>query len=88
VLPETNADGGAKMLQRLDHFLQSDLDTPRLSVSGGVALFPRDGDNPTMLLRAADAALYEVKARLGTARLSEALLAEEASEAVRKTGTE
>jgi diguanylate cyclase (GGDEF)-like protein len=88
VLPETNDDGGAAVLARLDQLLLADADTPALSVSGGVALFPRDGDNPTMLLRAADTALYEAKSRRGTARASEALAAEEASEAVRRTGTE
>ena len=30
-----------------------------ISVSGGVAVFPRDGDSPTLLLRAADQALYD-----------------------------
>jgi GGDEF domain-containing protein len=37
-------------------------------VSGGVAVFPRDGDTPTLLLRAADQSLYEAKARAAAAR--------------------
>jgi diguanylate cyclase (GGDEF)-like protein len=68
VLPETSAEGGARVLERVHDRLLADLDTPPISVSGGIARFPQDGDNPTMLLRAADAALYEAKARRGTAR--------------------
>jgi GGDEF domain-containing protein len=41
--------------------LASEGDKPKLSISGGVAVFPRDGDSPTMLLRAADHALYGSK---------------------------
>jgi diguanylate cyclase (GGDEF)-like protein len=89
VLPETSAEGGARVLQRVDQLLAADADTPALAVSGGVALFPRDGDTPTLLLRAADAALYAAKARKGSARASEALAAEDASARVaRRTGTE
>jgi len=36
---------------------------PALSVSGGHAVFPRDGDSPTLLLRAADKRLYAAKHR-------------------------
>lgn len=68
VLPETSAEGGTRVLDRVHERLLADPDTPPISVSGGIARFPQDGDNPTMLLRAADAALYEAKARRGTAR--------------------
>ena len=51
------------MLQRIYDRLAADLDKPVLSVSGGLAVFPRDGDTPTLLLRAADKALYEAKAK-------------------------
>jgi diguanylate cyclase (GGDEF)-like protein len=34
---------------------------PALSISGGHAVFPRDGDSPTLLLRAADKRLYAAK---------------------------
>jgi GGDEF domain-containing protein len=50
-------------------------------VSGGVAVFPRDGDSPTLLLRAADRLLYEAKARLAASRKAAA-----AAEG-RRTGT-
>jgi diguanylate cyclase (GGDEF)-like protein len=61
VLPETAEDGGNLVLQRVTERLAADRDKPTLSVSGGVAVFPKDGDSPTMLLRAADQALYIAK---------------------------
>ena len=70
VLPETSDEGGMAVLRRVSERLASDTDKPTLSVSGGVAVYPRDGDSPTMLLRAADETLYEAKRKLGTARLA------------------
>jgi len=49
---------------------------------GGVAVFPRDGDSPTLLLRAADKLLYRAKAEANARRKR---AAEEPDE--RKTGT-
>ncbi len=43
--------------------LSLDADKPAISVSGGVATFPRDGSSPTQLLRAADKLFYEAKVR-------------------------
>lgn len=71
VLPETADEGGVAVLKRVGERLAADRDTPILSVSGGVAVYPRDGDTPTLLLRAADRTLYEAKARRGTARRAE-----------------
>ncbi len=68
VLPETADEGGQLVLGRVAERLANDTDRPLLSVSGGVAVFPRDGDTPTLLLRAADQALYEAKARVAAAR--------------------
>jgi len=68
VLPETGEEGGRLVLRRLAERLAADTDKPQLSVSGGVAVFPRDGDSPTLLLRAADRLLYEAKARLIASR--------------------
>lgn len=63
VLPETGIEGGVSLLRRVSERLAA-LDTgTRVSVSGGVAAFPRDGDSPTLLLRAADTVLYEAKAK-------------------------
>jgi len=64
VLPETDADGGHRVLQRIHNRLAADPDSPPISVSGGIAVFPQDGDNPTALVRSADRALYEQKSQL------------------------
>ncbi len=61
VLPETADEGGTLVLKRVSERLATEGDKPVLSISGGVAVFPRDGDSPTMLLRAADQALYVSK---------------------------
>jgi diguanylate cyclase (GGDEF)-like protein len=61
VLSETADEGGRIVLDRICARLAADETTPRLSVSGGHAVFPRDGDSPTLLLRAADSMLYAEK---------------------------
>jgi diguanylate cyclase (GGDEF)-like protein len=61
VLPETGAEGGQVVLNRISDRLAADTDKPTLSISGGIAEFPRDGDTPTLLLRSADKALYDAK---------------------------
>jgi diguanylate cyclase (GGDEF)-like protein len=83
VLPETTEDGGLVVLRRIQERLAADPITPPLSVSGGVATYPRDGDSPTLLLRAADKLLYQSKARSAAAR--KAGSAQDAD--VPKTGT-
>lgn len=62
VLPETDADGAAIVINRVEERLADDPDRPRLSASAGVAVYPRDGSAPTTLLSAADRALYGAKA--------------------------
>ncbi len=83
VLPETSEDGGQALLKRLADRLAADTDKPSLSVSGGTAVFPRDGDSPTLLLRHADHALYEAKAAYAETRRRAA----EGQGEDRKTGT-
>jgi diguanylate cyclase (GGDEF)-like protein len=73
VLPETTEAGGQVVLDRVAARLIADVNGPRLSVSGGVAVFPRDGDSPTLLLRAADRLLYEAKAARSIARNNDRL---------------
>jgi diguanylate cyclase (GGDEF)-like protein len=63
VLPETGDEGGSVVLNRIADRLAADSTRPVVSVSGGVAVFPRDGDSPTLLLRAADKLLYDAKSR-------------------------
>ena len=61
VLPETNEVGGYALLARLSQKLAADTEQPALSMSGGLAVFPKDGDSPTLLLRAADDSLHKTK---------------------------
>lgn len=61
VLPESGDAGGDAVIGRVSERLASDRTAPILSVSGGHAVFPRDGDSPTLLLRAADQRLYAAK---------------------------
>jgi diguanylate cyclase (GGDEF)-like protein len=61
VLPESGDAGGHAVLARVSTKLALDGVSPVLSVSGGHAVFPRDGDSPTLLLRAADRELYAAK---------------------------
>lgn len=62
VLSDTDADGAAVVVQRVNQRLAEDTDDPPITVSAGIALYPRDGGTPTTLLSAADRALYASKA--------------------------
>jgi diguanylate cyclase (GGDEF)-like protein len=64
VLPETPETGAAAVLERIGRKLKASPHTPPLTVSGGIAVCPRDGSSPTQLLRAADRLLYESKSRV------------------------
>jgi diguanylate cyclase (GGDEF)-like protein len=79
VLPETPEEGATLVLRRIAERVRADPGKPAIAISGGVAVFPRDGDSPTLLLRAADKLLYEAKSRAASDRKA---AAEE-----RKTGT-
>jgi len=68
VLPDTTEEGAQLVITRLTARLVEDNDKPELSVSAGVAMYPRDGGTPTTLLSAADRALYSVKAEKALAR--------------------
>jgi diguanylate cyclase (GGDEF)-like protein len=68
VLPETTQEGGERVLERVSEVLALDPVAPRISVSGGVAVFPDDGESPTILLRAADRKLYEAKGKISGSR--------------------
>ncbi len=52
----------AKVLDRLHEPLSSDADSPAISASIGIALFPRDANDTEDLLRQSDAAMYQAKA--------------------------
>jgi diguanylate cyclase (GGDEF)-like protein len=70
ILPETDEAGGQVVARRVADRVASDLTAkPPLSVSTGIAVYPRDGMTPAMMLAAADSLLYQVKvARPGPRR--------------------
>jgi diguanylate cyclase (GGDEF)-like protein/PAS domain S-box-containing protein len=61
VLPETGALSASVVAQRICESLANDGREPALSVSVGVAIYPKDGETIEALLGAADAALYSIK---------------------------
>lgn len=61
VLPGTSAEDAQRVAQRISERLREDLEVPRLSVSMGIAEYPRDGATIEHILSAADRVLYDVK---------------------------
>jgi diguanylate cyclase (GGDEF)-like protein/PAS domain S-box-containing protein len=62
VLPETGAEEANSAAQRICLGIANDGMEPVLSVSIGVAVYPHDGERIETLLRAADLAMYSMKA--------------------------
>jgi len=63
VLPETGPADAELVGERICELLEKDVEEPRLSVSVGVAAYPRDAESAGTLVRAADAALYVMKGK-------------------------
>jgi diguanylate cyclase (GGDEF)-like protein/PAS domain S-box-containing protein len=61
VLPETGAAAATLVARRICDLLARDAEEPALSVSVGVASYPKDADTVGTLLYAADRALYDTK---------------------------
>jgi len=61
VLPETSSASAALVAGRICDLLAKDTEEPVLSVSVGVASYPKDADTIGTLLYAADLALYAMK---------------------------
>jgi diguanylate cyclase (GGDEF)-like protein/PAS domain S-box-containing protein len=61
VLPETNAEAANLVSHRVCDSVANDGNGPKISVSVGVAVYPRDGQTIESLLSAADAELYLMK---------------------------
>jgi diguanylate cyclase (GGDEF)-like protein len=61
VMPESEDDGARRAMRRIAENVARDTETPRISVSIGAALFPRDGVTISELLEAADRSLYSKK---------------------------
>ena len=68
VMPETGKVQADSAVRRICGNLENDGREPKLSVSIGIAIYPKDGEKVETLLSAADAALYSVKATRGTKR--------------------
>ncbi|HMA44487.1 MAG TPA: GGDEF domain-containing protein, partial [Gemmatimonadales bacterium] len=64
VLPETGEPEARHVVNRIAQRLASDREAPQISVSAGLALYPRDGGTVATLLAAADRDLYAAKGRL------------------------
>jgi diguanylate cyclase (GGDEF)-like protein len=62
VLPEAEEEIAVQVADRIRKRLWEDGQIPRISVSAGVAIYPRDGFTIEKLLNAADEALYSMKA--------------------------
>ncbi|HVH68829.1 MAG TPA: MASE1 domain-containing protein [Gemmatimonadales bacterium] len=63
VLPETGDAAAWHVARRVAERVSRDGEKPKLSVSIGVAVHPRDGATLETLLNAADRSLYEIKAQ-------------------------
>jgi diguanylate cyclase (GGDEF)-like protein/PAS domain S-box-containing protein len=64
VLPETSPESADLVAQRIRNNLMNDRRGPELSVSVGIANYPKDGETIETLLAAADVALYAMKAKV------------------------
>jgi diguanylate cyclase (GGDEF)-like protein len=63
VLPEAGEEAASSVSRRICERLAKDGEFPRVSVSVGAAVFPRDGETIDALFNAADRALYGMKGR-------------------------
>jgi diguanylate cyclase (GGDEF)-like protein len=63
VLPEAGEEAAASVSRRICERLAKDGETPRISVSVGSSVFPRDGETIDDLFDKADRALYGMKRR-------------------------
>jgi diguanylate cyclase (GGDEF)-like protein len=63
VLPETSEAAARQVVSRIRNCLDADMETPRLSLSIGIATFPQCGATVQQLLECADRALYEMKGK-------------------------
>jgi diguanylate cyclase (GGDEF)-like protein/PAS domain S-box-containing protein len=63
VLPETGAESASLVGRRICDSVANDGREPKLSVSVGIAVYPKDGETIDALVSAADTALYAMKAR-------------------------
>jgi diguanylate cyclase (GGDEF)-like protein len=63
VLPESDDEAAYRLERRVKELLAADKELPRVTVSTGVAAYPKDGETAEQLLHAADRMLYGAKHR-------------------------
>jgi diguanylate cyclase (GGDEF)-like protein len=63
VLPESDEAAAQLVARRVAELLAADTAHPRISVSSGIASYPKDGTSAEALLNSADRMLYEAKNR-------------------------
>ena len=63
VLPESDEAAALLVARRVNELLAADTRQPPVSVSSGIASFPKDGNTAEALLNTADRMLYEAKSR-------------------------
>jgi diguanylate cyclase (GGDEF)-like protein len=68
VLPETGEHAAQQVAARIRDRLEADEEVPRLSLSIGIANFPRTGNSAQQLLESADRALYMMKEQSRSAK--------------------
>lgn len=61
LMPETNKRGGSALAERLRARVEHDLADESVTISGGIAAFPIDGEDEKTLFSFADRALYRAK---------------------------
>jgi diguanylate cyclase (GGDEF)-like protein len=69
VLPETNLSAAQQVVERIRNYLEEDEEVPKLSISIGVATFPKSGVTVQQLLECADRAMYAMKEQSKRGRL-------------------
>jgi len=62
LMPETTKKGGTVVAERIRSTVEAELRAEQVTVSGGLAAFPVDGDTEAALFQFADRALYQAKA--------------------------
>ena len=62
LMPETTPEGAAVVAERIRAYVEEHLALEKVTVSGGLACFPKDGTDERSLFAHADRALYRAKA--------------------------
>lgn len=61
VLPETGVKGAEEVAARICDCVSKDAESPHISISAGIAVYPQDGQTIESLLSASDQVLYKMK---------------------------